>query len=312
MEPLWRRAWEQAPGHFFQRFEPSLHWARIYAADGSLRVWVHEAGPALAAFTLRQGQLELLGQGLFDYVDLIGTASPGAQQELARQLLDWKEWRRFDATGVPADSPFACFWEALQPEQAPFSAAPLLVHPDQFHRGRARAARRLQQCLQAGWTLRQVRPCRERHALLQWILEQKEKTLQARGGGNVLDAPAVCWLQAMVAREPDMTELWQLHRGAEIIAGLLSWRSGSVRYAYTISYSGHAAAMSPGILLLYGVLCDSVAEGLQFDFLTGEQPFKLRFADAHRRLLRLRKRRPEVLAEEWITHDESGTAGRIC
>lgn len=148
--------------------------------------------------------------------------------------------------------------------------------------------------------------------MLQWILQQKERALQAREQDNVLDECAVRWLQAMVAHEPTMTELWQLHRGDETIAGLLSWRSTPVRYAYTISYRRDAAAMSPGILLLYGILCDSVAEGLQFDFLTGEQPFKLRFADARRRLLRLRKRRPEVLAEEWITNNESGTEGRIC
>lgn len=309
---LWRNAFEQAPGHFFQRFEPSLHWARIYAADASLRIWRHPSEPALAAFTVRNGQLTMLGQGLFDYVDMVGTASPAAQRQLARQLLDWQEWRQFEATGVPADSRFTVFWEALQPEQEIYSAAPLLLNPLRFQQEHGRAAHRWRQCLQAGWQLRQLWQHDERQALLHWILEQKEQALRAQGRCNVLDQAAVRWLQTMVTRAPEMTELWQLHRGAETIAGLLSWCSTPVRYAYTISYSGQAAAMSPGILLLYGVLCNSVAAGLRFDFLTGEQPFKLRFADARRRLLRLRKQRPEDLAREWITNDESGTEDRIC
>ncbi len=312
VEPPWRNAFEQASGHVFQRFEPSLHWARIFAADGSLRIWSHVSEPALAAFTVRNGQLRLLGQGLFDYVDLIGTASPAAQRQLALQLLDWEEWRQFEATGVPADSRFTALWEALQPDQDLYSAAPLLLNPLRFQHEHRRIARRWQQCLQAGWQLRQVAHSEERQTLLHWILEQKEQALRARGCRNVLDGAAARWLEAMVTHAPEVTELWQLHRGAETTAGLLSWRSTPVRYAYTISYSGQAAAMSPGTLLLYGVLCNSVAAGLRFDFLTGEQPFKLRFADARRRLLRLRKRRPENLAREWITYDESGTEGRIC
>lgn len=312
IEPLWRSAFERAPGHFFQRFEPSLHWARIYAAEGNLRVWTHASEPALAAFTVRDGQLALLGQGLFDYVDLVGAASPAAQQQLARQLLEWEEWRQFEATGVPADSPFTSFWQALQAESSFFSAAPLLLHPDRLRPGHGRAARRLRQCRQAGWELQQVGQGAERQALLHWILEQKQQALQASGGRNVLDEAAVQWLRAMVTHAPELAELWRLHRDGEAAAGLLCWRSTPVRYAYTISYRSDAAAMSPGVLLLYGVLCDSAAQGLCFDFLTGEQPFKLRFSDARRSLLRLRRRRLEVLAEEWITHDESGTEGRFC
>lgn len=309
IEPLWRNAFERAPGSFFQRFEPSLHWARVYAADGSLRIWSHEPGPALAAFTLHQGRLALLGQGLFDYVDLVGEASLTAQRQLACQLLDWDEWRQFDATGVPADSPFTEFWQAFAPEQKAFSVAPLLRYLDRFSSAHPRLARRLRQYRRTGWVLRQVRERHERQAFLPWILEQKRQTLQAQGCSNVLDGDAARWLQAMVEHEPVLTELWQLYRGAETAAGLLTWRSTSVRSAYTISYRGGAAAMSPGILLLYGVLCDSVAEGLHFDFLTGEQPFKLRFADARRHLLRVR--RSKSVAEEWITHDESGTEDRI-
>jgi CelD/BcsL family acetyltransferase involved in cellulose biosynthesis len=71
------------------------------------------------------------------------------------------------------------------------------------------------------------------------------------------------------------------------MAGFLTWLHADVRYGYTLSFEPEFAPESPGITLLYAVLRQSLSEDRSFDFLTGEQAFKVRFATDRRMLFRL-------------------------
>ncbi|MGH9394473.1 MAG: GNAT family N-acetyltransferase, partial [Terriglobales bacterium] len=140
----------------------------------------------------------------------------------------------------------------------------------------------------AGVALRQPATDRERLELLQWLLEQKRQACTGRGEHNALGTREQAWLEAMVAQERTLAELWSLTRGGERAAALLCWRTAAVRYGYTIGYNPRMAALSPGVLVLFAVLRQTMKEGRAFNFLTGEQAYKLRFATHRDVLLRFR------------------------
>lgn len=206
--------------------------------------------------------------------------------------------------GLPEDSPFLGFWRRLAAELGaaaaitPFAAAPQLrrgaggaASVEEFARGHGRAEERLRQAERRGW-LGRVEQAAERRELLAWLLEQKQRRMEARGETNVLQAGEAEWLGAMVGlgREAGV-ELWAYRRDGRPAAGLLTFLLPPVRYGYLLAFAAEMAAASPGITLLYFVLRATIGAGMDFDFLTGAQAYKLRFANATRRLLQFRVQR---------------------
>ena len=231
-EIRWRDAFRRSRGSVFQRFELCRQWVRVFAGDGRLRLWVLEAspewrgaGPALAAFTIADHRLAMLGQGLFDYLEPVGHATVEDQRQLARQLLGWDEWEELTLTGVPEDSAFLPLWQELAPHWQEFSTAPQLggeTSLEEFRQRQRRLLQRLHQKQTQGWRLSRLREPPQRVALLRWMLEQKQQTLRAQGKQNALDQPAGDWLQAMVTAEGQLAELWRLEDGTDTVAGLLA------------------------------------------------------------------------------------------
>jgi len=267
----WGAAAAAGTGSVFQGFRFARHWAACFADAVEFKIAWSAAPPAVVPMIVRDGVAALLGDGLFDYVDLIGPPGRDVPPPCGAPA-------RF--TGVPAASPHARFWGAMAAE--PFSAAPVRApgpDPAQTH---PRAARRFEA---AGVELRLAECERERLRLLEWLLGQKA---QACGAANVLGEREQRWLRAMVEHEPRDCELWSLSRRGETMAGLLCWRSRGVRYGYTIAYDARWASLSPGVLVLFAVLRHTMKEGRSFNFLTGEQAYKLRFATHCERLLRYR------------------------
>jgi len=278
LEEVWRRA--AADQTVFQGFTFARHWAACFADQTEMRVGWSENPAAVVPLVRRGGMWSLIGEGLFDYQDVIGR--PGTEAALwTREQTDG----HLQVTGVPEGTGQHKFWQQSGMEARQFSCAPTRVagaeselpqeHPRQQRRWQA-----------AGAQLEKVegRGGRLRH--LDWLLEHKAQGLAAQARENVLDAGARRWLGAMVESELDLAELWSLRRAGETLAGILCWRSAAVRYAYTIAYDARFAALSPGVLALYALLRQTMREGRGFNFLTGEQEFKLRFATGRETLLR--------------------------
>jgi hypothetical protein len=271
----------------FQRFALARHWAAIFGREAEIAVWISDDPPLVVPLALRDGQVGFVGEGLFDYIDLIGGASPRAEREAA-EAVSQLAWRSSQCTGVPASTPHGAYWSTLAGGGQAYSAAPVRSSGGDLAREHPRAERR--------WAAAQVELARaeeggERRRCLAWLLDHKARALAASGAVNVLGRREQAWLVAMVEREPGLSELWSLRRKGEMLAAMLCWRSAAVRYAYTISYDARAAALSPGVLALYGVLRHTMNEGRSFNFLTGEQEFKLRFATHREPLLRYRHER---------------------
>lgn len=313
---VWACAAQPQPASCFQSFAFAQCWAKIYGGQARILV-LYSAAPAwVLPFAICRGALSMLGHGLFDYADVVGApavADTVREQAggIAAELLSVAGWEALDICAVPGDSPFLEFWRALAAALgAPgiasvfsrYSAAPRLslgampgvqddarsAELDGIH---SRAAARLRRA-QRGSRLGAVEEPAARRQLLLWMLEQKERRLQSLGQNNVLHTAEATWLGQMVADYPETAELWAYCHEAQPIAGFLTFLMAPVRYGYLLAFDPAQARQSPAIELLYFVLRQTVAEGRAFDFLTGEQGYKLRFANGSRPLLRLQVPRP--------------------
>ncbi len=287
LEGAWRAASSAGPGSVFQEYAFARQWARTFACEAEIAVWANNDPPLIVPLAIRAGRLGLIGEGLFDYLDVIGGGSPDAGCEAAEAALAL-DWRASRFTGIPAGSPHEGFWRALAGAALPFAAAPVRASGSGLDREHPRIARRWA-ATRVTVALAEAPAARRRR--LAWLLDHKARELATRGMANVLGRLEQAWLVAMVEQEPRLSELWELQRGGDTLAALLCWRGQRVRYAYTISYEPRAAALSPGVLALYGVLRHTMSEGRSFNFLTGEQEFKLRFATHREQLLRYQHER---------------------
>ena len=95
--------------------------------------------------------------------------------------------------------------------------------------------------------------------------------------------------------ESGSLDLWVIELSGKLIAYRYGWRSRQKHYDYFPDYDPAYADFSPGTLLLLRVLEDCFGRGLQeFDFLRGDEPYKLAWTDKHRQNLRLMLFRPSL------------------
>ncbi len=301
---VWQAAAASGAGSVFQSYAFARQWARCYAGEAELRIGWQATPPLIVPLAVRRGRLELMGEGLFDYLDLIGRAEANGQGEAAERARGWG-CAAAQFTGVGAGTRFGVFWQGLGAEARPYAAAPVRAAGARLEGEHRR--------LEARWrraqpTLRLETEAGARRHLLAWLLDHKARGLAGRGERNVLGAREQNWLAAMVEGEPELSELWALERGGRRLSALLAWQSRDARYGYTISYEEEAAELSPGILLLFAVVRHTMNEGRSFHFLTGEQAYKRRFATHGAALLRYMvgagpsapaARVPLVLAPTW-------------
>jgi hypothetical protein len=281
IEEVWGRAWSAGASArsatVFQTFDFARHWIGTFA-HAEVEIWVHSGSSLVLPVARRNDRVSLVGEGLFDYCDLVGPGADGAVLERAADIMTAGDLKP-RATGVRADSPFMDFWRRVG-EGAHFSAAP--QRPASAGAlGHTRLAGRWQREHDAGACVREETDTRERRAVLDWILERKQCH-----PANVLGALERQWIETVVEHSPQLAEVWSLCRGDHIMSALLCWRYPPTRYCYTIAHEPADAALSPGILLLYFVVSRSMSAGWDVDFLTGEQDFKLRFATRRQPLQR--------------------------
>jgi hypothetical protein len=74
------------------------------------------------------------------------------------------------------------------------------------------------------------------------------------------------------------TEMFMMERDDELVAAVLTFIDRDVCRFYGTYYDERWAAYSPGVSLLYRVIQQAQARELDFDLMTGEQPYKMRFA----------------------------------
>ena len=74
--------------------------------------------------------------------------------------------------------------------------------------------------------------------------------------------------------------MYTLESAGTLVSALVTFRDGKVRRFYTTYYAQEWAHYSPGVALLYEATRRSLRQGFDCDYMTGEQPHKMRFANS--------------------------------
>ncbi len=247
-----------------------------------------DIGTAIIPAAVHRGndRLELLGELLFDYRDVLHQGEPEvlrqAWQQLARLRKASAGSSRRSRNSVAILERFftLAFHNALR------RSTGKTINEGTFRLAHSRLGRQMRRLQKQGVVLR--RSSGTDSHVVHHLYECKRTQFAGGEDKNLFLDPRRCeFMVAAAAMEGAACEIYTLERGSSLVAGLVTFRDEEVRRFYTIYFNPEWARYSPGQALLYEVSAQSLAEGLSCDYMTGEYPYKLRLANAARALLRI-------------------------
>ena len=259
----------------FQTFAWNETAARVFGGREPVQVIVieNDSEAAIIPACRRKESTGLIGERLFDYRDAIsaeGSILTGAWSNIAGL------GSPFEITAVRGDNSVAC-WEGLAIE--PFANAPAVlrgsISADEFLHAHNRLGRHSRRIRKHGFDL-------HRHSgldrdLIRMIYERK-------GGQGSPESNLFCdslrreFMVEICAHPETVCDVFTYETAGDVVAALVTFRDGGWRRFYTVYYDQRWGSLSPGQVLLYEITAQSLAEGLDCDFMTGEYPYKLRLA----------------------------------
>ena len=289
LKSLWHGILRHSPKTIFQSFE----WNRLLAETFTDRLSPvvcavqsdHGAAIIPAAINHPGNRLELLGETLFDYRDVLQVGDPYALQAA---------WQTMANLKLPLSV------TAVQPENAArdwqefglieFARAPWVdanqVTAEQFRALHTRAARQLRRMQRKGVSLHQYSGGHSDQ--IRRIYQLKCDQFSGDVNNVFRDERRREFMVAVAAAEAENCRVFTLEDSAGcIVAGLVTFLDGAVRRFYTIYFDPEWAVYSPGVALVFEATALSLEQHLSCDYMTGEYPYKLRFANASRMLYRV-------------------------
>jgi CelD/BcsL family acetyltransferase involved in cellulose biosynthesis len=277
-------AWNRLAAQIFRHQSPYVVHARSEHAELLVPAAIHEGWC-----------LTLLGEALSDYLDFLACGDPGDLEELLAAA--WPELARLRLPlGFQSVRPEAHFdfWERLAPE--PFVQAPRArsseISADHFAARHPKLHERYAKLQRKGAKLILLSPTREAD-LIRDIYFAKAEQFALSGNNLFADRRRIEFMVRACTLPETRCEMFALEWSGNLLAVLVTFREPEVRRIYGIWFDHRWARYSPGMLILYEVIRRSLAEGLEADLLTGEQPHKLRLATSAVQLYRV-----EAAAEE--------------
>jgi CelD/BcsL family acetyltransferase involved in cellulose biosynthesis len=279
LKSRWKWLEKQCNRTLFQSYELNREAAEWFGARETPHVIVAESdsGMAIIPAVRRERELGLIGETLFDYRDVLSSGEP--------EILE-HAWQELALAGVPLEvialrgSEAKDRWRSLQPTE--FCNAPTTrfadITAEQFvaaHKKAAKASRRL-----AREGLRLVRRESELRPIAEWIYRRKAEW---SGNSNNLfcDKQRQDLMINIVCNGITDCTIWSYENDAGgIAAALVTFRHGQHRHFYTIHHDDRWERFSPGQVMIFDVTRESLREGLDVDFMTGEYPYKNRLATA--------------------------------
>jgi CelD/BcsL family acetyltransferase involved in cellulose biosynthesis len=286
LRPLWERLWKSGGYTIFQDFRINLLAAERFAGREQPYVVCAESpnGAAIAPAALHHSDhsTRLLGEELFDYRCFLHN---GDKEALRLALAALAQLRRpLEIVAVrEAD-------RGVMPDEfeiARFCAAPAVccsvISPDAFAAAHPRLARNLRRLERLGFELRRRDGTNPR--LLRSIYAGKAGQ---RSTSLFHDLARIEFLVSAARLMPEVFEIFTLENGLATAAALVVLRDGGCRRFYTGWFAPEYEKHSPALALIYEVTRLSLAAGLDCDYMTGEQPYKMRLATSSEPLYRLR------------------------
>src|SRR5262249_46513449 len=225
-----------------------------------------------AAICRQSGWLRLLGEELFDYRCFLHQGGADvlypAIVELSRcgRPLEIVAVREDDVAAHPQDLPLSPFCGAPGTRCADIDA-------DQFAAKNSRLARNLRRLARLGFALR--RYTGDYPGLVRFIYEKKA----AHGPLSLFHDPLRVEFMVQAAMTlQDVFEVFTLEDEASIAAAVVCLRDQGCRRFYTGWFAPELEQHSPALSLICEVTRRSLAEGLDCDYMTGDQPYKQRLA----------------------------------
>jgi len=275
LRPLWERTLSESPATMFQDFDWNLLALRTFA-DQPFGFVAAEGGSSIAILPLvvHDGKLTFAGGPLFDYRDAICAGDSSALEAALESAASFG--LPLSIAGVRGRAG-AARWLRLSPK--PWTAAPFvsrrLATPEVFAVTHARGRRALRRLTDLD---AQVRKARATPAAVARIYREKAKEPPGWGVNLFRDERCIEFMRAAVTLPNSRCELFLLEVAEQPIAALVTFVDHGVRRFYTTWMDPAWSKHSPGIALLFEATRLTLEEGLDCDYMTGEQPYKLRFA----------------------------------
>jgi CelD/BcsL family acetyltransferase involved in cellulose biosynthesis len=286
LQPLWESLLAAGNYTVFQSFDLNLL-AAVRFADREQPYVVCAEGPggvAIVPAVLRYGDgtIRMLGDELFDYRcflhcgdDDVLRAALAALAKLQRPL-EIVAVRETERGAMASELPLL-----------PFAAAPGVscaqISAEQFAAAHSRLARNLRRLERLGFEPRRCDG--ENPQLLRSIYAGKAAQ---RGASLFHDSERIEFLAGAAGLMPDVFEIFTLENDTMMAAALVVLRDQGCRRFYTGWFAPEYEKHSPALALIYEITRQSLAEGLDCDYMTGEQPYKMRLATGSVPLYRVR------------------------
>ncbi len=271
VRPEWQLAWWQT---FGQGLRLRVITVRHGGRDGEL--------VGVVPLVARDGELELLGAGVSDYLDgvfdsdaeaLAVEAAMGALSDLPASRVGFDGLRRSAALRRAATP------QGFRSEEHVVAVAPLL---DLAQRGipsglARRIAYERRRLAREGGSL-SLADASTLDAALEALFRLHAARWRSRGEGGVLSDPEVQAFHRRVAPawlDRGILRLHVLRMHGEIVGALHVFLDRRRAYYYLGGFDPRVASRSPGVLLVAAAIDDAIAHGANaFDFLRGAEPYK--------------------------------------
>lgn len=287
VRPLWERLASRENVTLFQRFE--LNWlaAKLFAGrEAPFIVYARASyGEAIVPAVLRHedgvASIRLLGEELFDYRNFLHDGSDEILRSVLivlgdlRQALDVTAFRQPDIHSLPSEFALSFFTMAPGIRRRQLSG-------EAFAQMHLRLARNLRRMERLGFDLRLYDGSQSSlmRTIYQKKAEQEEESL-------FRDPLRVEFMVQAGMLQPQLFQIFTLERGSDLGAALVTMVDSGVLRFYTCWFAPELAQHSPALSLIYEATRLSLDAGMDCDYMTGEQPYKLRLATCSVPLLKL-------------------------
>jgi CelD/BcsL family acetyltransferase involved in cellulose biosynthesis len=240
-----------------------------------------------AVVDIQEQTIRFAGEQLFDYRDYLARGDSAPAVHAWNELIALNLPIAIKAIRRPTDP----IWNRMP--QTLFTRAPRLlgnaISADEFAHSHSSAFRRLRKLERMGMHVRQ---CSGDSRVARQIYELRAR--QAIEGELFHDPRRVEFIVAACLQEGPRCEIFTLEHGGTLAAALVTFRDEAVRRFYTIYYDHSWGRFSPGISLLFEVSRHTLEQRLSFDFMTGEQAYKMRIANGAQDLFEVRASASEL------------------
>ncbi len=265
-----------APGAtMFQSYAWNEAALRCFASRESPRVVVveNDAGVAILPCVRGEKTIHLAGEALFDYRNALWRGDEAVVYHALEVVAEWDSDFEFKAL----DGEEKCRAWSMLPVR-PFANAPGVkasrFSVEQFLGEHTRLGRHSRRIRKQHVEMRRY-PGTNR-SLVNLIYDLKGE--QDVEGNLFRDRMRRDFMVEIAGRPETRCEIFTYETSSTLVAALVTFRDRNVRRCYTTHFDLAWASYSPGQVLLFDVVAESLREGLDCDFMTGEYPYKNRIA----------------------------------